>query len=600
MIYVPDTSVIVDGRFTLFLEDQKNCTVILPEAMLAEIEHQANEGRSLGFAGLEELKKLRAMAEKGIISLDFYGSRPSRTHIKGAGEGEIDELIMTVALENDAILVTGDQIQRDISEIKGIKTKYLEHPKKSVRNIEEFFGNLTTSIHLKGNCRPILKEGVPGSVTSRTLDLIITENEIESIASNVVKRARMEENSYIESDLNGATVVQLHDMRVVVTRPPFSDAVEITAVKPIRKLSIDEYSLDDTLKQRILSRSSGVLIAGSPGAGKSTLVQALAEWISSMGRIVKTMENPRDLQLSREITQYTSLEGSMENTGNIMLLLRTDYTVFDEMRVTSDFHVYVDLRLAGIGMIGVVHATRAIDAIQRFIGRVELGLIPQVIDTIMFVDAGQVKSVLITESTVRVPHGMNQDDLARPVIVVSDYFTHEEKYEIYSFGEQIFAVPLDSTKKRESVIQRYAKESILHDIRNMTGIKDITLKEMDEGRIVIQCPEDLISRIIGRGGSNIVELEKKIGMHIEVEPSKGENARGVPGIDIRNRIVYLDIGIPNAQAKIFVDGVLILQAKTSSRGIIRARTSTETGAAIFNAIKENRRIEYSVDGSDGE
>jgi ATPase len=46
------------------------------------------------------------------------------------------------------------------------------------------------------------------------------------------------------------------------------------------------------------------------------------------------------------------------------------------------------MRLAGVGMIGVVHATRAIDAIQRLIGRVELGMIPQVVDTVIFIDKG--------------------------------------------------------------------------------------------------------------------------------------------------------------------------------------------------------------------
>ena len=46
------------------------------------------------------------------------------------------------------------------------------------------------------------------------------------------------------------------------------------------------------------------------------------------------MEKPRDLELIREITQYSSLEGSMEKTGDILLLVRADYTVFDEMPST--------------------------------------------------------------------------------------------------------------------------------------------------------------------------------------------------------------------------------------------------------------------------
>ncbi len=600
MIFVPDTSVIVDGRFSAFMEENAGATVILTEAMLAEVEHQANEGRSLGFAAIEELKKLRKMSDDGLLTIEFYGRRPSEWQIRGAREGEIDDLIRSAALENDAQLVTGDQTQRDISVIKGIKTIYLEHPKKIVRNIEEFFDNITNSVHLKGDMPPIAKKGLPGKVETVQLSYKVGERDIEAIASNLVKRARMEQGSYLESDMNGATVMQLRNLRVVITRPPFSDSVEITAVRPIKKTTIEDYTLADELKTRILSRSSGVLIAGAPGAGKSTFVQALAEWISANGKIVKTMENPRDLQVSNNITQYTALEGSMEKTGNILLLVRTDYTIFDEMRVTSDFHVYVDMRLAGVGMIGVVHATRPIDALQRFIGRIDLGLIPQVVDTVIYVENGNVTSVLVTESRVKVPTGMSQEDLARPVIVVSDYYTGKDMFEIYSFGEQVFAVPIEAAEKVESTVSRYAKRELAEEIRKRTGIQDISIDHLDDHRMVISAPEDTIARIIGRGGSRITELEKQLGLKIDVEASDKPQERKIPKIDIRNRIVYIDTGIPGSDTRIFVDGVLTLQAKTSSKGIIRARISTETGSAIYSALKSGRRIEFSAERSEKE
>src|SRR5665648_42765 len=77
------------------------------------------------------------------------------------------------------------------------------------------------------------------------------------------------------------------------------------------------------------------------------------------------MESPRDLQVRREITQYAPLDGSMRNTADILLLVRPDYTIYDEVRKSEDFHVFADLRLAGVGMIGVMHASQAIDAVQR-------------------------------------------------------------------------------------------------------------------------------------------------------------------------------------------------------------------------------------------
>jgi ATPase len=34
----------------------------------------------------------------------------------------------------------------------------------------------------------------------------------------------------------------------------------------------------------------------------------------------------------------------------------------------------------------VIHATKPIDGIQRFLGHIEMGIIPQMIDTVIFID----------------------------------------------------------------------------------------------------------------------------------------------------------------------------------------------------------------------
>ena len=105
----------------------------------------------------------------------------------------------------------------------------------------------------------------------------------------------------------------------------------------------------------------------------STFAQALAEHYAGLNKIVKTIEAPRDLILPDNITQYAISHGDAQEIHDILLLSRPDYTVFDEMRNTADFRLFADLRLSGIGLAGVVHATNPIDAIQRFVGRIELG-----------------------------------------------------------------------------------------------------------------------------------------------------------------------------------------------------------------------------------
>ena len=74
-------------------------------------------------------------------------------------------------------------------------------------------------------------------------------------------------------------------------------------------------------------------------------------------------------------------------------MVRPDYTIFDEVRKEKDFQTFADMRLAGVGMVGVVHASDPISAVQRFIGRVELGMITNIIDTIIFDRRSNIKSL---------------------------------------------------------------------------------------------------------------------------------------------------------------------------------------------------------------
>ena len=220
------------------------------------------------------------------------------------------------------------------------------------------------------------------------------KEEIQAISSEVIEEARSTSDGFIEIERKGSTIIQLGLFRIVITRPPFSDGWEITAVRPVKHLSMQDYSISDKLRKRFSEQAEGILIAGAPGMGKSTFASALAEFYAEKGKIVKTIEAPRDLVLPDTITQYAISHGSSQEVHDILLLSRPDYTLFDEMRNTEDFKLFADLRLSGIGLAGVVHATNPIDAIQRFVGKIELGVIPHIIDTVIFIKDGTINKVL--------------------------------------------------------------------------------------------------------------------------------------------------------------------------------------------------------------
>jgi ATPase len=225
-------------------------------------------------------------------------------------------------------------------------------------------------------------------------------------------------------------------------RPPLGDGYEITITRPIARPRLEDYRLPEKLLKRLLEKAEGILIAGSPGMGKTTFAQALAEFYMRMGRVVKTIESPRDMRLPKEASQYSKVYADSEELHDILLLSRPDYTFFDEMRDDRDFNLYIDLRLAGIGMVGVVHAASPIDAIQRLLRRVDLGMIPSIVDTVIYISRGNVEKVYEVSMTVKLPTGLREAELARPVVEVRDFLSGELEYEIYTFGEQTVVVPV--------------------------------------------------------------------------------------------------------------------------------------------------------------
>jgi len=125
MEIVPDTSVVIDGRVSTQIAADADpdteregmgfagATVVVPEAVVGELEAQANDGRETGWEGLEELQALVELADEGTIDLEYVGRRPGAVEKRDAGEGEIDALIRDIADDRGATLVTSDDVQAE-------------------------------------------------------------------------------------------------------------------------------------------------------------------------------------------------------------------------------------------------------------------------------------------------------------------------------------------------------------------------------------------------------------------------------------------------------------------------------------------------------
>ena len=591
--FVLDTSIIIDGEITKMLEAgniEQESDIIIPLAVLDELQSQASTNKEHGFVGLEEIKKMRELCTAKNISLRFVGQRPDLDDIKLAKHGRIDAIIKDVAMHESATLITADYVQALVAEAQGIKAMHIRTPTKTTDlEFERYFDGTTMSVHLKEGTFPMAKRGKPGNFQLVKISQEkSTYHQLLNIIREVSEASRVTGTGSVEISRSGATVLQFGNFRIAITRPPFSDGLEVTIVRPIIRLELEDYNASNKLMERLSGKAEGIVIAGPPGSGKSTLASSVAQFYTKRGKIVKTFESPRDLQVPDEVTQYGPLEGSFEKAVDILLLVRPDYTIFDEVRRAQDFEVFADMRLAGVGMVGVVHASSPLDAIQRFMGRVELGMVPHILDTIIFVREGSIKKVYELTLTVKVPSGMTEADLARPLVEVRDFESGVIEYEIYTFGDENVVVPVLKLAKggrMESGVHKLAQSKIMDIVRRFDPSAEVNI--ISDNKVLVRVSKEAAPRVIGKGGSTVSELEEMLGVKIDVEartPTLGKEIE----FDISETSSSINIlvhdDVIGHTVDVYVEDEYILSSQVGKKARVKIDKRSESGKKILNAI----------------
>ena len=463
--------------------------------------------------------------------------------------------------------------------------------------------NNTMSAHLRENLVPMAKHGSPGNWKLEEINTtILTKDKILDLADDILSQLSEQDNAFLEEDNEDVQVIQLNNFRIVITYPPFSDAHEITIVKPTTQRQISNYQLPQILINRLEERAEGILIAGAPGHGKSTFAAALTTFFADKNKIIKTIEKPRDLQLDDRITQFTMLQDDIEKVGDVLLLMRPDYVIFDEIRKNDDFAVYTDMRLAGVGMIGVIHATQPIDSIQRFVNRIELGLIPSVIDTVVFIKNGEVEDVLSLKMMVKTPTGFRDESLARPVIVVKDFLDGAPLFEIFSFGEQVVIIPLNKNKKNKrkhkpikSNKPNYSLGKILKDLSYSIDdfdINDAHIETSNNNTINVYMPEWAIKHLYEKRRTVIRQIEKNTGKFLNflaVDKDLEYNGKNVEIIENKKFIIIrLGSEFINQEVQLMIGPQVIMSATTDKKGDVKLSRNKIT----------TKRLEQFLDSAD--
>jgi len=227
--YVVDTSIVIDGRIVEMVEERRiKGVVIIPQGVIAELEHQANLGKETGFAGFTTIKKLRQLEKEGKIEVVIAGERPRESEIANAKLGAIDAMIRKLAKEMNATLITGDKVQYAAALAEGIETLYLQaREEKKGLSFEKYFTPDTMSVHIREGCEVKAKIGRPGRWRMVKLGEVLSREEVRRISEEIIEATKRNVDYYFEIDRTGASVIQMGDYRIVIAKPPFSDGFEI-------------------------------------------------------------------------------------------------------------------------------------------------------------------------------------------------------------------------------------------------------------------------------------------------------------------------------------------------------------------------------------
>ncbi|MBR2158072.1 hypothetical protein IJ913_01385 [bacterium] len=89
----------------------------------------------------------------------------------------------------------------------------------------------------------------------------MTKEMLENLIDQLFKEIENREDAYLEINRELSKVLQIGPYRIVIVYPALSDGLELTAVKPVKKMSIEDYNLDKDLFDLLRNKSKGILVS---------------------------------------------------------------------------------------------------------------------------------------------------------------------------------------------------------------------------------------------------------------------------------------------------------------------------------------------------
>ena len=189
--------------------------------------------------------------------------------------------------------------------------------------------------------------------------------------------------------------------------------------------------------------------------------------------------------------------------------------------------------------------------------------------------------------TVKVPTGMTEADLARPLVEVKDFESGKVEYEIYTYGEENVVVPVSKVQagSDESGIKKLAQSKILDVVRRFDPRAEVNI--LSEHRVQVKVSKEAAPKIIGKGGSTINELEDVLGVKIDVEtkiPTLGKQIDFEVSEAGSAVTLMVDEEVIGRTVDVYIEDEFVLSSQVGKKARLKVDKRSEAGKKIMNAI----------------
>jgi pilus assembly protein CpaF len=288
---------------------------------------------------------------------------------------QIEEIIHGIA-NQERLELSGRDQERLADELASDMTGY--GPLRSLLmddSISDIMVNGPSNIYVE-------RRGKLERVAVRFRDAAHIASVAQKIASRVGRRID-ESSPMVDARLPDGS-------RVNIIFPPL--AIDSPCIS-IRKFPSHRYDLAGMVTNGTMTAAIGrlleiaarsrlnVLVSGGTGSGKTTMLNALSQFIDHGERIV-TIEDAAELQLQQpHVIRLETRPPSLEGTGQVTqrdlvwnaLRMRPDRIIVGEVRGPEAFDMLQAMNTGHDGSISTVHANSARDALTRIENMVQMG-----------------------------------------------------------------------------------------------------------------------------------------------------------------------------------------------------------------------------------